>query len=218
MLSHFSHDQLFVTLWTVAHQVPLSLGISSQEYWSGLPFPPPGDLPHPGIKLESLMSPALAGGFFTTSATWSLLRGINLSKIIALNVSSMTVTPKCTPAAQFSLPNPKLYLLTWLPLRCLVNIPNIKHNVQNWNPSLPSPPQNCNFSAFLLSLDGNSTPQSPLTFLFPWNPTSNLSGNAICSAFNFFFFFFLAEPRSMWDHSSLKSDQTHTCYSGSVKS
>ena len=53
--------------WTVAHQAPLSIGFFRQEYWSGLPFPSPGDLPDPGIKPVSLMSPALAGGFFTTS-------------------------------------------------------------------------------------------------------------------------------------------------------
>ncbi|CAN0491905.1 unnamed protein product [Rangifer tarandus platyrhynchus] len=51
-------------------QPPLSMGFSRQEYWSGLPCPPPGDLPNPGIEPASLMSPALAGGFFTTSATW----------------------------------------------------------------------------------------------------------------------------------------------------
>ena len=54
---------------TVAHQVPLSTGFSSQEHWSGLPCPPPGDLPDPGIKPASLPSPALAGGPLTTSAT-----------------------------------------------------------------------------------------------------------------------------------------------------
>ena len=48
----------------------MSVGLSQQEYWSGLPFLLPGDLPDPGIKPPSLMSPALAGGFFTTSATW----------------------------------------------------------------------------------------------------------------------------------------------------
>ena len=69
VLSHFSHVQLFVTPWTVAHQAPLSMGFSRQEYWSGLPCPPPGDLPDPGIKPESFTSPALAGGFFTISAT-----------------------------------------------------------------------------------------------------------------------------------------------------
>ena len=46
---------------------------SRQEYWGGLPCPPPGDLPDPGIELMSLMSPALAGGFFTTNATWEAL-------------------------------------------------------------------------------------------------------------------------------------------------
>ena len=52
--------------WIVAHQAPLSMGFSRKEYWSGLPFPPPGDLPDPGIKPKSLVAPALAGGFFTT--------------------------------------------------------------------------------------------------------------------------------------------------------
>ena len=65
-----SHVQLFVTPWTIACQAPLSMGFSRQEYWSKLPFPPPGDLPDPGTEPMSLMSPALAGGFFTTSATW----------------------------------------------------------------------------------------------------------------------------------------------------
>ena len=58
------------TLWTVAHGAPLSMGFSRQEYWSGLPCPPPGDLPDPGTEPKSLMSPALTGGFFTTRATW----------------------------------------------------------------------------------------------------------------------------------------------------
>ena len=70
VLSHFSHIWLFVTLYTVAHQTPLSMGFSRQEYWSGLPCPPPGDLPNPGIEPRSLTSPAMAGRFLTTSATW----------------------------------------------------------------------------------------------------------------------------------------------------
>ena len=70
MLSHFSRVQLFVTLMTVAHQAPLSMGFSRQESWSGLPHPPPGDLPDSGFKPTSPMSSALAGRFFTTSATW----------------------------------------------------------------------------------------------------------------------------------------------------
>ena len=55
------------TPWTVACQAPLSVEFSSQEYWSGLPFPTPGDLPNPGVEPESLASPALAGRFFTTA-------------------------------------------------------------------------------------------------------------------------------------------------------
>ena len=59
MLSHFGHVQLFATLWTVAHQAPLSMGFPRQEYWSGLLCPLSGDL------LDPEMEPALAGGFFT---------------------------------------------------------------------------------------------------------------------------------------------------------
>ena len=61
--------QLCLTLltpWTVAHQAPLSIGSSRQEYWSGLPCPPPGDLPDPGMEPTYLTYPTLAGGFFTT--------------------------------------------------------------------------------------------------------------------------------------------------------
>ena len=56
----------FETTWAVAHQAPLSMGFSRQEYWSGLPFPPSEDLPDPGIEPMSLVSPALACRFFTT--------------------------------------------------------------------------------------------------------------------------------------------------------
>ena len=62
VLSHSSCVRLIATPWTVARQAPLSMGFSSQEYWNGLPFPSPGDLPDPGIEPTS---PALAGGFFT---------------------------------------------------------------------------------------------------------------------------------------------------------
>ena len=57
---------LFVSPWTVAHQASLSMEFSRQEYYSGLPFPSPGDLPNPGNEPEFLEPPALAGGFFTT--------------------------------------------------------------------------------------------------------------------------------------------------------
>ena len=64
-----SHAQLFVTPWTVAHQAPLFMGLSRQEYWSGLPCPSPRDLPNPGIEPMSLVPPALAGKIFTTETS-----------------------------------------------------------------------------------------------------------------------------------------------------
>ena len=67
VLSCFSHVWLFVTPWTVAHPFPLSMGFSRQEYWSGLPCVPQGDLLHPGVEHASLRSPALACGFFTAT-------------------------------------------------------------------------------------------------------------------------------------------------------
>ena len=79
MLSHFSRVRLFATPWTVARQAPLCpWDFPRQEYWSGLPYPTPGDLPDPGIdpmslSSKSLLSTALAGGLFTTSATWEAL-------------------------------------------------------------------------------------------------------------------------------------------------
>ena len=54
----------------IARQAPLAMGFSRQEYWHGLPFPSPGDLPHPGIEPEPLGSPALADRFFTMSTSW----------------------------------------------------------------------------------------------------------------------------------------------------
>ena len=65
VLSHFGHVWLIANLGTIAYQAPLSMGCSRQQYWCGSPCPPPGDLPDPGIEPESLVSPALAGRFFT---------------------------------------------------------------------------------------------------------------------------------------------------------
>ena len=62
-----SHVQLSATPWTVACQTPLSMGFSRKEYWSGMPFPPPGYHPNPGIKPTSPESPTQVGGFFTTA-------------------------------------------------------------------------------------------------------------------------------------------------------
>ena len=69
MLSRFSRVQLCATLWTIAHQAPLFMGFSKQEYQSGLPCPSPGDLPNVGIEPMTLMSSALANRFFTTRTT-----------------------------------------------------------------------------------------------------------------------------------------------------
>ena len=70
LLSCFSHVQLYVTPWTVAHQAPLSMGFPRQEYWIGMLCPPPAGLPDTGVKPKPLMSPELTGGFFTTGASW----------------------------------------------------------------------------------------------------------------------------------------------------
>ena len=78
VLSHFSSVQLFETSWTAVRQAPLS----KQKYWSGLPCPPPGNLPHPGIKRAFLISPALTGGFFTLAPNWEALwNNVSMSHI-----------------------------------------------------------------------------------------------------------------------------------------
>ena len=74
-VASLSRVRLCATPWTVAHQAPLSMGFSWQEYWNRLPCPPPVDLPNPRIEPASLRSPALAGRFFTTSAIWYLVGG-----------------------------------------------------------------------------------------------------------------------------------------------
>ena len=79
-----------VTPWTLVCQAPLSMGFSRQDYWSGLPCPTPGYLPNPGIKPMSLMSPALAGRFFTISATWeALIPPYHLFKFLKYNPNSI---------------------------------------------------------------------------------------------------------------------------------
>ena len=84
--------QLCPTPWTIAFQATLSMGVSRQEYWSRLPCTPPGDLPNPGTELMSLISPALAGGFFTTSATWEALY-----YVVCVCVSRLVVSDSATP-------------------------------------------------------------------------------------------------------------------------
>ena len=82
LLSHFSRVWLCATLWTVAHQAPLSMRFSRQEYWNGLPCPFPGDLLNPRIEPPSPTSLALTGVFFTTSTTW--LGTMNYSQLTVL--------------------------------------------------------------------------------------------------------------------------------------
>ena len=88
VLSLFNCVWLFATLWIMALQASLSKGFSRQEYWSGLPFPSPGDLPHPGIEHAPLRSPALADIFFYHHATWKPMCGktqdFGLTEIIPL--------------------------------------------------------------------------------------------------------------------------------------
>ena len=81
-----------MTPWTVAHKAPLSFGFSRQEYWSGLPFPPPGCLPDPGIGPASCMAPALAEGFFSASATWEAPNGLGILKHNGVVVQEMLFT------------------------------------------------------------------------------------------------------------------------------
>ena len=68
-----SHVRFFVTPWSVARQAPLSMEFPRQGYWSGLPYSPPGDLPNSGTEPASLLSPALAHRFFTSSTTCEAL-------------------------------------------------------------------------------------------------------------------------------------------------
>ena len=83
-----SSVRLCETPWTVASQAPLSMGFSRQEYWSGWPFPPPGDLPDPGTEPTSPVSPSLAGGFFT----------LHCSQNPPLNLASPAPFTSFTPA------------------------------------------------------------------------------------------------------------------------
>ena len=90
--SHFSRVRLFATPWTVARRAPLSMGFSKQEYWNGLPCPPPRDLPDPGVEPGS---PAL-GRFFTTSTTWETHIPASICQSQTPNLSLPTASPRVT--------------------------------------------------------------------------------------------------------------------------
>ena len=81
--------------WTVAHQAPLSMEFSRQEYWSALPCPPPGDLSNLGIEPMSFISPALAGGFFTTSSVCEALKSF-FALLTAISSLSWTLNSKAS--------------------------------------------------------------------------------------------------------------------------
>ena len=111
MLGHFSCVQLFATLWTVTHQAHPSMGLSRQEYWSVLPHPPPGDLPHPETELTSACISCIAAGFFTSCSLgtgmvhWpsgSCAPGwVTLSQL--LNLSGLGLPAECRHWAQQAL-------------------------------------------------------------------------------------------------------------------
>ena len=98
MQGRFSPIQPHATPWTPAHQAPLSMmGLSRQEYWSGLPYPTPGDLPYPGVKSTSLRSPALAGRFSTTSTSLEALQEVGGTSVpYSLNSCSEETTDGVT--------------------------------------------------------------------------------------------------------------------------
>ena len=85
-------DGLRAKSWATAHQAPLSMGFSRQEHWSGLAFPSPGDLPDPGIEPMSLMSPTLAGRYFTTLPPWEATPSYGLANSMS---SIFSVHPEC---------------------------------------------------------------------------------------------------------------------------
>ena len=96
MLSHFNHVQFFATPWTVTHQTPLSMGFSRQEYWSGLPRLPPGDLPDPGIEPDYFTSLAFIGRVFTTEPPGKSLTQLGIYKSVngSTGLPSLTVAIK----------------------------------------------------------------------------------------------------------------------------
>ena len=117
MLSRFSLVQLFATLWTVACQAPLSVEFLRQEYWSELPFPPPGDLPHPRIEPVSLTSSALAGGSFTAPDTREGLTSLLSAAAVAAAAKSCRVQILCDPVDGSPSGSPVLGILQTRTLR-----------------------------------------------------------------------------------------------------
>ena len=112
-----SQIRLFVTLWTVAHQAPLSMGFSRQEYWSGLPFPSLGDLPNLGIEPVSLEAPALAGGFFTNSSNCEAILQVCHCRGFQIFYSSLPLLHLSVIEACYSYS--KMFAISFIPLYLL---------------------------------------------------------------------------------------------------
>ena len=112
LCSGFSRVRLFAAPWIVPHQAPLSMEFFRQEYRSGSPVPTPGYLPNPGIKPASLVSPALAGRFFTTSAT--------LGSPVSLTSDSIKLNPHIgrVKSSQALEANKHWFLSQWSLLTC----------------------------------------------------------------------------------------------------
>ena len=158
MLNQFSHVQLCATLRTVAHQVPLFMGFSRQEYWSGLPCPPPGNLPDPGIKPTSLMSTALVGGLFTTSVTWEAQ--INTNK----EINKVTGTMSCDKS--------KLHL-SQHELRHLRSVTRVLSQQKHFVPACAQ--ASSDHSLFLRTIQSESKPRGSgcrFTRNMPWLETN----------------------------------------------
>ena len=147
--SCISHVHLFVTPWTIAHQAPLSMGSSRQEYWSGLPCPLPGDLPDPGIEPTTVTSPALAGEFFTSSTTWEA------PWVLSHSVVSESLQPHRLPLPGSSVDGDSPGRNTRVGCHALLQ--GI-FSTQEWNPGLP----HCRLTLYHLSHQGNTgKPQFP---------------------------------------------------------
>ena len=127
------------TLWTIACQALLSMGFSRQEYWRGWPQPPPGDLPNPGIKPASLTSLALAGEFFTSSATWEAQKKVKLLSRVWLFATPWTVACQTPLSVGFS----RQGYWSELPFPSPGDLPNPgieRRSPTLWMDSLPSEP------------------------------------------------------------------------------
>ena len=104
MLSHFNHVRLFVTPWTIADQIPLSTGFSRQEYWSGLPCPPPEDLPNQRIEPVSPASLALQADSLLLSHQGNPNSGVHVSLPVMVSSGYM-------PSSRIAVPCGSLFLV-----------------------------------------------------------------------------------------------------------